>query len=176
MLRSVLLLALCLASSSACDTDEALTADAASPFNSHNGLGGVVESTELLLTSSPLTLLPQVDGDESPACLDGSPYGFYFTPSKTGSTQWTISIEGGGWCYDEQRCGAERGEESGRTRALRQIPPRRHTTAAVHTLRNITHSHTHLEPCPLASLAPSPPRPLAHLPTCPTRPFPTRSF
>ena len=172
MLRSLLLLALCLASSSACDTDEALTADAASPFNSHNGLGGVVESTELLLTSSPLTLLPQVDGDESPACLDGSPYGFYFTPSKTGSTQWTISIEGGGWCYDEQRCGAERGEES----ALRHLPPRRHTTAAVHTLRNITHSHTHLEPCILASLVPSPPRPLAHLPTCPTRPFPTRSF
>ena len=93
MLRSVLLLALCL-SSSACDTDEALIADAASPFNSHNGLGGVVESTELLFTSSPLTLLPQTAGDESPACLDGSPYGFYFTPSKTGSTQWTISIEG----------------------------------------------------------------------------------
>jgi hypothetical protein len=46
----------------------------------------------------------QDKGDESPACLDGSPYGFYFQKSKTGSTKWTISIEGGGWCYDEQEC------------------------------------------------------------------------
>jgi len=30
--------------------------------------------------------------------------GFYFQPSTTGSTKWTISIEGGGWCYDEQEC------------------------------------------------------------------------
>ena len=52
----------------------------------------------------PLTLLPQDAGDASPACLDGSPYGFYFRPSKTNSTKWTISIEGGGWCYDEQEC------------------------------------------------------------------------
>jgi len=54
--------------------------------------------------SAPLTLLPQDKGDESPACLDGSKYGFYFNPSTTGSTKWTISIEGGGWCYDEQEC------------------------------------------------------------------------
>ena len=54
--------------------------------------------------SAPLTLLPQDKGDESPACLDGSPYGFYFIPSSTGSTKWTVSIEGGGWCYDEVRC------------------------------------------------------------------------
>ena len=165
MLRSLLLLALCLASSSACDTDEALTADAASPFNSHNGLGGVVESTELLLTSSPLTLLPQVDGDESPACLDGSPYGFYFTPSKTGSTQWTISIEGGGWCYDEQRCGAERGEESVSDTSHRaDTPPPPSTlyiTLLTHTRTlNLAHSR-HSPPRPLA---PSPPRPLTHLP------------
>ena len=33
-------------------------------------------------------------GDASPACLDGSPYGFYFQPSTTGSTKWTISING----------------------------------------------------------------------------------
>jgi hypothetical protein len=36
--------------------------------------------------------------------LDGSPYGFYFSKSTTGSTKWTISIEGGGWCYDEVSC------------------------------------------------------------------------
>ena len=52
----------------------------------------------------PLTLLPQTAGDESPACLDGSPYGFYFQPSKTGSTKWTVTINGGGWCYDEVDC------------------------------------------------------------------------
>merc|ERR1711871_1456383 len=42
--------------------------------------------------------------EEGPACLDGSPYGFYFSPSTTGSTKWTISINGGGWCYDEVDC------------------------------------------------------------------------
>jgi hypothetical protein len=29
-----------------------------------------------------------ITGDESPACLDGSQYGFYFRPSQTGSTKW----------------------------------------------------------------------------------------
>lgn len=53
---------------------------------------------------APLTLLPQDKGNESPACLDGSPYGFYFIPSTTNSTKWTISIRGGGWCYDEVDC------------------------------------------------------------------------
>lgn len=52
----------------------------------------------------PLTLLPQNKGDASPACLDGSPYGFYFIPSSTNSTKWTINIQGGGWCYDEDSC------------------------------------------------------------------------
>ena len=53
---------------------------------------------------APLTLLPQEKGEESPACLDGSPYGIYFTPSRSGSTKWTVAIEGGGWCQDEQQC------------------------------------------------------------------------
>lgn len=52
-----------------------------------------------------LTLLPQSD-DESPACLDGSPYGFYFRPSTANSTKWTTNIQGGGWCYDEALCHA----------------------------------------------------------------------
>ena len=52
----------------------------------------------------PLHLLPQTAGDESPAALDGSPFGLYFSPSTTGSTKWTISINGGGWCYDEEGC------------------------------------------------------------------------
>ena len=49
--------------------------------------------------------LPQDNGDESPATLDGSAYGFYYKPSQSGkSTKWTISIEGGGWCYNENDC------------------------------------------------------------------------
>ena len=51
-----------------------------------------------------LTFLPQNDPATQAACLDGSPYGFYFSPSKTGSTKWTVSINGGGWCYDEVDC------------------------------------------------------------------------
>ena len=53
-----------------------------------------------------LTFLPQAASTASThaACLDGSPYGFYFVPSTTGSTKWTVSINGGGWCYDEVDC------------------------------------------------------------------------
>ena len=57
------------------------------------------------MVSVPLTLLPQDAGASSPATLDGSPYGIYFKPSQSGkSTKWTVSIEGGGWCYDEAMC------------------------------------------------------------------------
>ena len=46
------------------------------------------------VVSVPLTLLPQDAGVESPATLDGSPYGIYFKPSQSGtSTKWTVSIE-----------------------------------------------------------------------------------
>ena len=51
---------------------------------------------EFILTLSPYNSHKD-KGDESPACLDGSPYGFYFSPSQKGSTKWTISINGGGW-------------------------------------------------------------------------------
>ena len=88
----------------ACNTKQQLNFDSATPFNSHNGLGSVVENVNQFQATAPLTLLPQNSGNMSPACLDGSPYGFYFVPSTTGSKEWTISIEGGGWCYDEQEC------------------------------------------------------------------------
>ena len=52
-----------------------------------------------------LRFLPHdLSNPESAACLDGSPYGFYFVPSTKNSTKWTISINGGGWCYDEVDC------------------------------------------------------------------------
>jgi len=99
------LLALFPAAALSCNTAEeyarnSANLDGSTPF--HGGLGGL----DLPLSSggAPLTLLPQDAGDASPACLDGSPYGFYFSPSKTNSTKWTISIEGGGWCYNEADC------------------------------------------------------------------------
>jgi len=87
-----------LASAQSCNTAEELAFDAAQFASSHNGHNGIEDNMKS--GSAPLTLLPQDKGDESPACLDGSKYGFYFNPSTTGSTKWTISIEGGGWCYD----------------------------------------------------------------------------
>ena len=44
-----------------------------------------------------LTLFPQTDLAESPACLDGSDYGVYFRGNPR-STKWTVFLEGGGWC------------------------------------------------------------------------------
>ena len=89
-----------LALARACDTAEQLAADmlpgGSQSHASATTAGGLLRADT---GSAPLTLLPQDEGDESPACLDGSPYGFYFSPSKTGSKKWTISIEGGGWCY-----------------------------------------------------------------------------
>ena len=46
----------------------------------------------------PLVLFPQDAGVESPANLDGSPYGVYLAKSPSGaSKKWTVSIQGGGW-------------------------------------------------------------------------------
>jgi hypothetical protein len=51
-----------------------------------------------------LTMLPP--GSQG-ACLDGSPYGFYYLPAaNNASTKWTINIQGGGWCYNESLCSA----------------------------------------------------------------------
>ena len=46
-----------------------------------------------------LITLPQRKGEEAsfPAALDGSPYAFYYAPSTTNSTLWSINIQGGGW-------------------------------------------------------------------------------
>ena len=97
MLHIKVTLVACIAAATggaACNTAAELAADLeAGGSQSHGGLGGLDRT---LSRAGPLTLLPQDKGNESPACLDGSPYGFYFSPSKTGSTKWTISIEGGG--------------------------------------------------------------------------------
>ena len=53
----------------------------------------------------PLTLLTG-EAARGSACLDGSPYGYYFrkATSTSGSTRWTVYMQGGGWCYDEASC------------------------------------------------------------------------
>jgi len=45
-----------------------------------------------------------LDAKTGARALDGSSYGFYHRPSKSASTKWTIFMEGGGWCYNEEEC------------------------------------------------------------------------
>ncbi len=71
-------------------------------FPFHRGMGGL--DMPIKSGTANINFLPQDSGNLSPACLDGSPYAFYFQKSTTNSTKWTISIEGGGWCYDEGSC------------------------------------------------------------------------
>jgi len=50
-----------------------------------------------------LTLVPNNNGA---VCLDGTPPGYYWRGAQTtdSSTNWIISIFGGGWCYNEEDC------------------------------------------------------------------------
>lgn len=43
-------------------------------------------------------------------CNDGSPSGYYFVPSTTGSTVWVIHMQGGGYCYDNASCASRRND------------------------------------------------------------------
>ena len=45
-----------------------------------------------------------VDGPDSPACLDGKAYTITYQLSSSGSTKWSFSLPGGGWCYNEIGC------------------------------------------------------------------------
>jgi hypothetical protein len=40
-------------------------------------------------------------------CLDGTPAGYYFEPSTTGSLNIQFYFEGGGWCYEANDCWGE---------------------------------------------------------------------
>lgn len=63
----------------------------------------VVSSAAAIDTSAPLQLLSM---DTGAACLDGSPYAFYFRNASTSSnTRWSINIEGGGWYVRAQPSG-----------------------------------------------------------------------
>jgi hypothetical protein len=49
-----------------------------------------------------LIMLPQ---DDMSSCLDGSPYGIYWSPGTgNGTTNWMVYFQGGGWCYSEADC------------------------------------------------------------------------
>lgn len=43
-------------------------------------------------------------------CNDGTPSGYYFAPSSTGSNLWIIHQQGGGWCYDANSCKGRSGD------------------------------------------------------------------
>ena len=59
-------------------------------------------STDAVNEGEGLVMLPMTTGA---ACLDGSPYGFYLSLGDNGnSTRWVFSIQGGGWCSDENDC------------------------------------------------------------------------
>eukprot|EP00947_MAST-08B_sp_MAST-8B-sp1_P003776 g3776.t1 len=61
-----------------------------------------------------LALLPLASADlalqslsayPTAVCTDGSPAGYYFKPSASGSSDlWILYHQGGGWCYDEASC------------------------------------------------------------------------
>lgn len=42
--------------------------------------------------------------DPLAVCFDGSPAGYYWKPSPTGSNVWIVHLAGGGWCYNERTC------------------------------------------------------------------------
>jgi O-palmitoleoyl-L-serine hydrolase len=37
-------------------------------------------------------------------CNDGTPAGYYFSPSPSGSADWVVHQQGGGWCFDAASC------------------------------------------------------------------------
>lgn len=65
----------------------------------HQQLGSDVKDNRQLIR------LPKSAGDPNAAsCLDGSPYAFYIWPGN--SSEWSIFINGGGWCLTEELCQA----------------------------------------------------------------------
>ena len=70
---------------------------------------GVHQAINTPLLSNKV-LLPLSTGA---ACLDGSPYAFYYTGNNNTSTRWSITLGGGGWCYNESLCAARAASKLG---------------------------------------------------------------
>src|SRR4051812_16943231 len=60
------------------------------------GAAAFSQAAQRTYTYKPLT-------DTSALCLDGSQYGYFMCHGSTNAS-WTISIQGGGWCYNEAEC------------------------------------------------------------------------
>lgn len=60
-----------------------------------------------------LLLLPRTSANDSPSCLDGSPFGFNYRLSSHGSTRWTFTLPGGGWCHTLAECASWTSESLG---------------------------------------------------------------
>jgi hypothetical protein len=54
-------------------------------------------------TATAMTWVP-LSLDTGAACLDGSPYMVAICKSTVSNANWTIGIQGGGWCYSEEDC------------------------------------------------------------------------
>ena len=80
-----------------------------------------IQNTFVNLTFLPLST--------EAACLDGSPYAFYFVKSATGSTKWTIDLESDGWCYNEKQCALRAKTGLGTSKLVPPIGPRRGVAA-----------------------------------------------
>lgn len=64
-------------------------------------------------TKMQLTLFDNTaPGYENAKCNDGSPAGYYFRPSPTGSKVWLMHQQGGGWCYDKASCNSRSGNSA----------------------------------------------------------------
>lgn len=60
-----------------------------------------IQDTSVTSTAGQTIYLPL--NDTSAKCLDGSQYGFFLCKGAN-NANWTINIQGGGWCYNEVEC------------------------------------------------------------------------
>ena len=58
----------------------------------------LASATTLNLRLLPSSLYPDA------ICNDGTQSGYYFKASPSGSHDWVVHMEGGGWCYDKATC------------------------------------------------------------------------
>jgi hypothetical protein len=58
--------------------------------------------------------------DPTALCLDGSQYGFAFCPASQPDAPWNVTMQGGGWCYNEAECLQRAGTNLGSNATLPQ--------------------------------------------------------
>jgi len=62
--------------------------------------------SSLLYTNARILNLKKFDTSTYPlaVCNDGTPSGYYFSPSPNNSNDWLLFLEGGGMCFDKPSC------------------------------------------------------------------------